>query len=131
MRGNRRRDTALEMVVRRALHAKGLRYRVDYAPLPGLRSRADIVFARARVAIYLDGCFWHGCPQHGTTPVANAEYWVPKLQRNRERDAATTQTLCDNGWIVLRFWEHEHPSAVVERITSTVRSVMARADVTG
>jgi DNA mismatch endonuclease, patch repair protein len=62
MRGNRRRDTALEMVVRRALHAQGLRYRVDYAPLPGLRSRADVVFTRARVAVYLDGCFWHCCP---------------------------------------------------------------------
>ena len=126
MRGNRRRDTALELVVRRALHARGLRYRVDYAPLPGLRSRADIVFTRVRVVIYLDGCFWHGCPQHGTTPVANADYWVPKLQRNRERDAATTQTLVDNGWTVLRFWEHEDPGAVVEQIAARVRLARSR-----
>jgi DNA mismatch endonuclease (patch repair protein) len=73
------------------------------------------------VAIYHDGCFWHGCPLHGTTPVANAEYWVSKLQRNRERDAATTRTLIEHGWRVLRFWEHEGPSAVVERIVTEIK----------
>lgn len=120
MRGNRRRDTSLELRVRRALHARGLRYRVDFAPLTGLRSRADVVFTRARVAIYLDGCFWHGCPIHATTPASNADYWIPKLRRNRERDTAITAALEAAGWTVMRFWEHEEPALVVDRIVARV-----------
>lgn len=120
MRSNRGRDTALELRVRRELHRRGLRYRVDLAPLPGLRSRTDVVFTKRRVAVYLDGCFWHGCPAHGANPTANSDYWSPKLARNRERDLQATQALRDAGWLVLRFWEHEETSAVVETIQTAV-----------
>lgn len=128
MRGNRSRDTSLELVVRRALHAAGFRYRVGYSPIAGLRSRADIVFTRLRIAIYLDGCFWHGCPQHGTTPRVNADYWVPKLARNQERDTATTNVLTGAGWIVLRIWEHEGPAVVVDHIAAVVTDASTDRD---
>lgn len=119
MRGNRRRDTKPELAVRRLIHAAGLRYRVDFAPIGG-RSRADIVFTRARVAIYIDGCFWHGCPIHATYPKRNSDYWLPKLQRNVERDRESDARLQLAGWTVLRFWEHEAPEDVAATIASEV-----------
>ena len=122
MRGNRRRDTSPELAVRRILHARGLRYRVDYAPLPTMsRRRADIVFTRARLAVFVDGCFWHGCPEHATLPVRNADYWLPKLARNRERDAETDAALAAAGWRVVRVWEHEDPTAAASRIEAAYR----------
>lgn len=121
MRGNRRRDTKPELAVRRLIHAAGLRYRVDFAPIGG-RSRADIVFTRARVAIYIDGCFWHGCPIHATYPKRNSDYWLPKLERNVERDRETDARLELAGWTVLRFWEHESPEDVAATIAAEVRS---------
>ncbi len=121
MRANRGRDTSLELRVRGELHRRGLRYRVDLAPLAGLRSRADIVFTRRRIAVYLDGCFWHGCPTHGVTPKAHAEFWTQKLARNKQRDAETSRVLTEAGWAVLRFWEHEDTAAVVAAIESAVR----------
>src|SRR5207253_3299986 len=95
--------------------------RVDRSPLPGLRSRADIVFGPARVAVYVDGCFWHSCPDHGTRPKANAEWWNRKLNRNQERDAETDRILQENGWEVVRIWEHEDPVAAAERVEELVR----------
>ena len=92
MQGNRSRDTSPELAVRRLLHAAGLRYRVDYRPEPSLRRTADIVFTKQRVAIFIDGCYWHACPEHGTSARANADYWSDKLQRNVARDADTTST---------------------------------------
>ncbi|MFF2634392.1 very short patch repair endonuclease [Microbacterium sp. NPDC058021] len=121
MLANKRRDTSTEIAVRRELHARGLRYRVDFAPLPGLRRRADVVFTRARVAVFIDGCFWHGCPIHGTAPKRNADYWGPKLAANVARDQDTDRRLADAGWRVLRFWEHEAPSAVADRAEHAVR----------
>ncbi|PZF62405.1 very short patch repair endonuclease [Curtobacterium sp. MCBD17_034] len=121
MQRNRGRDTAPELAVRRLLHAAGLRYRVDFAPL-GSRRRADIVFTRKRIAVFIDGCFWHGCPIHATRPKANADYWGPKLDRNIERDLETTASLESAGWTVLRFWEHEASAAVAEAISKVVRS---------
>lgn len=122
MRANRGRDTGPELAVRRALHRMGLRYRVDH-PLPfDRRRRADISFTRARVAVFIDGCFWHGCPEHGTTPRTNAEFWSEKIARNRTRDVDTTARLERAGWMVLRFWEHEDPRAVAERIRRAVAS---------
>lgn len=121
MIGNRGRDTKPELAIRSRLHAAGLRYRVDYAPLGG-RNRADIVFPRARVAVFVDGCFWHGCPLHSTLPTRNSDYWLPKLQRNIERDRETDARLRDAGWTVLRFWEHEDPAAAVRAVESAVRS---------
>ncbi|GAA4193332.1 hypothetical protein GCM10022219_15000 [Microbacterium oryzae] len=98
----------------------GYRYRVDFAPLGG-RRRADIVFTRQRTAIFIDGCFWHSCPIHGTKPRRNADYWRPKLRRNVERDRETDKLLRDAGWAVLRFWEHEPPKLVAEAIIGTLR----------
>ena len=121
MQRNRGRDTSPELAVRQLLHAAGLRYRVDFAPLGG-RRRADIVFTRKRIAVYIDGCFWHGCPIHATRPKANADYWGPKLDRNIERDLETTASLELAGWAVLRFWEHQASAAVAEAISKAVRS---------
>jgi len=122
MLGNRSRDTEPELLVRRALHARGLRFRVDLRPEPGLRTRPDIVFTRRRVAVYIDGCFWHGCPEHATIPRSNTDYWVPKLARNIERDLEATASLTERGWTVLRFWTHEPVTGVVERIEAEVRA---------
>jgi DNA mismatch endonuclease (patch repair protein) len=117
-----RRDTLPERAIRSELHRRGLRFRVDRAPLPGLRSRADIVFGPARVAVYVDGCFWHSCPEHGTKPKANAEWWDQKLRRNRERDAETDRALREHGWEVVRIWEHEDPVEAAERVWKLVRA---------
>lgn len=121
MQSNRRRDTSPEIAVRRLLYQAGLRYRVDHAPLGG-RRRADIVFTRKQIAVFIDGCFWHGCPQHATIPKANRDYWLPKLQRNIERDRETDTILGENGWTVLRYWEHEDIEAVAEAIITAVRA---------
>jgi DNA mismatch endonuclease (patch repair protein) len=101
----------------------GLRYRVDVAPLADLRRRADIVFGPARLAVYIDGCFWHGCPDHGNPlPKTNQWYWPEKIARNRARDADTDQRLRASGWEVLRAWEHEEPEVVAQRIAAAVRA---------
>lgn len=121
MKANRGRDTSPELAVRRLLHADGLRYRVDYAPIGG-RRRADIVFTRQKIAIFIDGCFWHGCPAHATRPKTNVDYWTPKLDRNVERDRETTVLLQLAGWTVLRFWEHEAPSDVARAVVEAARS---------
>lgn len=122
MLGNRRRDTQPEIRLRRLLHAAGLRFRVDYAPdRARLRRRADIVFTRLRIAVFVDGCFWHGCPQHFVAPVANADYWKSKIDRNRARDRETTSQLTEAGWLVLRFWEHQDPTDAVETVIIAVR----------
>lgn len=126
MLGNRSRDTKPELAVRRLVHAAGLRYRVDYAPLRDRRRlRADLVFTRAKVAVFVDGCFWHGCPEHHTAAKTNVEFWTAKVTRNRDRDSRTNSTLRDAGWTVLRFWEHEDPSDVAARIMDVV--IAARA----
>ncbi|WES64629.1 very short patch repair endonuclease [Microbacter sp. GSS18] len=126
MLANKRRDTSTELAVRRELHARGLRYRVDFAPVPNLRRRADVVFTRARIAVFIDGCFWHGCPVHGTTPKRNADYWGPKLAANVERDRDTDERLQNAGWTVMRFWEHQDPADVASRIEGQVRSITGR-----
>jgi DNA mismatch endonuclease (patch repair protein) len=116
MRGNRRRDTSLELAIRRELHRRGYRFRVDFAASSNKRLRADIVFTRRRLAVYLDGCFWHGCPDHYTRPVANREFWDEKVANNRARDVRTNEVLGAEGWAVVRFWEHESPDQVVSEI---------------
>lgn len=121
MIANRRVNTGPEMALRRALHAAGLRYRVD-SPLPfDRRRRADIVFPREKVAIFVDGCFWHGCPEHYVAPKANAGFWRRKVEANRERDRDTDLRLEELGWAVLRVWEHDEVNtALVERIGTIV-----------
>lgn len=122
MQLQRTRDTAPEMALRRILHSMGLRYRVDRAPLPGLRRRADIVFGPAKVAVFVDGCFWHGCPEHGRRGTqANPAYWSAKIARNRERDADTDARLAEAGWTVVRAWEHEPPAEVAGTVATAVR----------
>jgi DNA mismatch endonuclease (patch repair protein) len=120
MQGNRSRDTAPELAVRKLVHAMGLRYRVNARPLPTLRRTADLVFTRARLAVFIDGCFWHGCPDHHRLPSANADYWTAKVARNRERDAATDDALKVAGWTALRFWAHEEPGEIAEAVRTTV-----------
>lgn len=103
------------------LHTKGLRYRVDLA-IPGVtRARPDIVFRRECVAVFLDGCFWHSCPQHATTPKANGEWWRAKLRANVERDRRHDRDLRAAGWVVCRFWEHEDAAVVATEIERIVR----------
>lgn len=116
----RRRDTGPERAVRSLLHARGLRYRVDLPiRLAGHRPiRPDIVFTRQRVAVFIDGCFWHGCPEHGQrTGIRNGAYWSPKIAGNAERDQRHTAALEAAGWTVLRFWEHEPPEVVAEKVS--------------
>lgn len=121
MQAQRARDTAPEIALRKALHALGLRYRVDRAPLRGLRRRADVVFGPSKVAVFVDGCFWHSCPEHFPSQVrTNQAYWGPKLERNRLRDADTDARLSDAGWMVIRAWEHEDPVAVAARVAEVV-----------
>lgn len=113
-----RRDTTLEVEIRRRLHALGYRYRVDHRPEPSLRTRGDIVFSTRKVVIYVDGCFWHGCPEHATAPTHNADWWRDKLRANVERDRRNTAALEELGWTVVRIWEHEDVDLVVQRITA-------------
>ncbi|MGQ0618194.1 MAG: very short patch repair endonuclease [Acidimicrobiia bacterium] len=123
MSAQRSRDTAPELALRRVLHAKGMRYRVHATPLPGLRRKADIVFPRARVAVFVDGCFWHGCSEHGRRRHdVNSWYWPEKITRNQRRDADSDAQLTEAGWTVVRVWEHESPMAAAERIAEAVRA---------
>ena len=122
------RDTAPEMALRSELHRLGLRYRVHRAPLPGIRRHADIVFPRQRLAVFVDGCFWHGCPLHGTQAKANAAFWQQKIERNRERDRETDRVFDDAGWLVVRVWEHEDPVRAAHRIERIVRNRAERAN---
>lgn len=117
-----RRDTKPELELRGAVWRLGLRYRVDIAPIPG-RRRADLVFTRAKVAVYLDGCFWHSCPSHATIPKANREWWVEKLKTNVRRDRDTDRRLAEAGWTIVRVWEHEAPDVAAARIALIVRGV--------
>ena len=117
MQGNRKRDTRPELALRSELHRRGLRYRIDTKPLESLRCRADIVFRRQKVAVFVDGCFWHGCPEHGTSPRTNASYWSAKIARNMERDRLNGAELSTAGWAVVRVWEHEIPAESADRIT--------------
>ncbi len=125
MRANRRKNTGPERAVRSRLHARGLRFRVDLpvAAGEGRTLRPDVVFPRQRLAVYVDGCYWHGCPDHGTTPVANRAYWEPKIEENRKRDAEQTARLERAGWRVLRAWEHEDPDEVADRVVAALHVV--------
>ena len=125
MQSNRGRDTKPELSLRRLLHRSGLRYYVHRRPVPSLRRTADIVFPRLQIAIFVDGCFWHGCPDHHTVSKTNAEYWAQKVRLNRERDEETSRLMREAGWTVLRFWEHVSPEDAldeVERVVSLRRS---------
>lgn len=122
MQAIRSTDTQPELRLRRSLHACGLRYRIHVRPLSGLNRKADIVFTRARVAVFCDGCFWHGCPEHGRRRhEVNSWYWPEKIARNIDRDQDTNKKLTEAGWTVIRVWEHEDVESATERIVTVVR----------
>jgi DNA mismatch endonuclease, patch repair protein len=122
MRGNRSRDTQPEVRLRSALHRRGLRYRKHVRPLQSLRFEADIVFRRDRVAVAVDGCIWHACPDHGMTFKTNAGYWREKIARNVQRDRRNERLLSEAGWRLVRVWEHEPPEAAARRIEALLRT---------
>lgn len=124
MARNRGRDTDPELVLRHALWSRGLRYRLNCK----IAGKPDLVFPRHRVALFVDGCFWHGCPEHGATPKTNVEFWSAKLARNRERDCEVATQLASENWTVVRVWEHEVRSdleRVVDYLTVRIRSAVA------
>ena len=116
MQSNRPKDTALEVGMRSALHRAGFRFRKHVRPIPELRCVADVVFPRERLAIFIDGCFWHGCPVHATRPATNREWWAAKLDANRARDIRNRSRLVDAGWTVLGIWEHEETAGAVGEV---------------
>ncbi|MFI6016132.1 very short patch repair endonuclease [Streptomyces sp. NPDC051287] len=127
MQAIRSRDTAPERLIRRLVHAQGLRYRVAARPLPDLRRTADMVFRSAKVAVFIDGCYWHGCPEHYVPPKTNSGYWSEKVARNMARDRDTDHRLQEAGWAVLRFWEHEPSAECAAQIASEVAKRRAPA----
>ncbi|MGC4761393.1 very short patch repair endonuclease [Micromonospora sp. DT46] len=125
MRANKARDTGPERRLRSLLHQAGLRYRVNARPLRSLRRTADVVFPGAHVAVFVDGCYWHGCPEHYRPARANDQFWREKIDRNRVRDRETDQLLVDAGWTVIRIWEHEDFTTAANRIQEVVRGQSA------
>lgn len=122
MQSNRSRDTKPELQLRSELHRRGLRYFVDRAPIEGFRRRADVLFPRKKIAVFIDGCFWHGCPEHFTVAKTNAEYWADKVAGNRQRDRDTDERLHAVGWTVIRVWEHQDVIAVADQVEQMVRA---------
>lgn len=120
MQGNRGKDSGPELAVRSAMHRLGLRFRKHTQPLKGLRCEADAVFRRERIAVFIDGCYWHGCREHGRIPSDTNGYWAAKLGRNMERDIRNNRALSEAGWLPLRYWEHEDPIQVAEEVRALV-----------
>lgn len=123
----RQKGTDAEVALRRELYRHNLRYRVDFVVLKKPRRVADIAFPGIRIAVFVDGCFWHGCPEHATWPKQNAEFWRQKIETNRARDADTNARLRDAGWTVLRFWRHESPieaAATIIRLVANAKEKM-------
>ncbi|NGY65558.1 very short patch repair endonuclease [Lentzea sp. NEAU-D13] len=114
------KDTQVEIALRKALHAAGLRYRVHQRPVSGVRREADVVFTAAKVAVFVDGCFWHGCPEHATWPKNNAQFWRDKIEGNRRRDVDTDARLAQEGWLAVRVWEHESVEVAADRVKEAV-----------
>jgi len=127
MRANPSRDTGPERRVRSLLHRAGLRFRKGKKVSAGsIQVRPDIVFGRSRVAVFIDGCFWHQCPEHGRMPASNRDYWVPKFERNQRRDREVDAALKAEGWTVMRFWEHEDAQAVADAVAAIVAASESR-----
>jgi DNA mismatch endonuclease (patch repair protein) len=122
MRGNRGRDTRPELALRSELHRRGFRFRAHFRPVDEFPYVVDIAFPRQRVAVAVDGCIWHGCPEHGMRPRRNTEYWRLKIASNIARDERTDQALAHVGWMVVRVWEHEPVPEAVDRIGRIISS---------
>jgi DNA mismatch endonuclease, patch repair protein len=129
MQSVRQRDNASERQIRSLLHKLGFRFRTHRAVVPGLRRNADLVFVSARIAVFIDGCFWHSCPLHRTIPKTNKKWWVTKLAANQLRDIDTNAKFKKHGWKVVRIWEHEDPNKAALRIASAVRKSLRVHDV--
>jgi DNA mismatch endonuclease (patch repair protein) len=127
MQRNKARDTGPELAIRSAVHRRGLRYRVCARPLPDLRRTADLLFTSARVAVFIDGCFWHGCPEHHVLARSNRDYWAKKISQNRLRDSDTHRRLVSAGWIPLRIWTHAEPEQAADIIVETIEQQKARS----
>lgn len=121
MQANPGRDTTVERAVRRIVHARGLRYLVNARPERDIRRTADMVFRGPGVAVFIDGCFWHGCEAHYRPSTVHVDYWADKVATNRARDRETNRLLAERGWMVLRFWEHEPATAIAATIEHVVR----------
>ncbi|WP_254405720.1 very short patch repair endonuclease [Streptomyces sp. AC627_RSS907] len=121
MRGNRSKNTKPELLLRSLLYRRGMRYRVDIRPIADVRRRADLVFPGDRIAVFVDGCFWHGCPDHYRPAMKNADFWREKINSNKARDAETNATLAAAGWTVIRVWEHDDPARAAAQIENAVR----------
>lgn len=130
MRGNRGKDTEPELALRKLLYQRGLRYRVNAQPLAEIRRKADVVFPADRVAVFVDGCFWHGCPEHYRPATRNAEFWREKIEGNRARDVETSEQLLAAGWMVIRIWEHEDPAIAADEVGHLIRRLRSDAAVT-
>lgn len=124
MQGNRSKDTKPEAQLRGELHRRGLRFRKHVAPVSGLRCKPDIVFPRAKVAVECHGCFWHLCPDHAVLPKSNLDYWLPKLERNVERDRRNESAFAKAGWALIVVWEHDDLDAAADRIEAAVRAAI-------
>lgn len=120
MKANKGADTGPELLLRSFVHKAGLRYAINVRPEEDINTRADLVFRLAKVAVYVHGCFWHGCPKHYVLPKSNKRYWAEKVRRNRERDQETKRLLSNRGWRVLVFWEHQSPEVCGARVIQTV-----------
>lgn len=125
MQSNRGRNTIPELRVRSELHKAGLRYRTHVSPIPGLRCTVDVAFPRDRVAVFIDGCYWHSCPIHGSVPQSNRAWWTAKLNATRERDLTNSMALEEAGWIVVRVWEHEDVTDVLSQVQAALRKARA------
>lgn len=123
MRSNKGRDTSPELALRRRVHRLGLRYRVNERPIASLRRTADLVFPRWKLVVFVDGCFWHSCPDHGSLPAARHEWWAAKLERTVERDRETSEALRGAGWTVLRIWEHEDADEAALRVLAALETI--------
>lgn len=122
MQANKGKNTRPELALRSAVHALGLRYRVGIRPVPTVRRTADLVFTRAKVAVFMDGCFWHGCPAHYRPARRNSDFWAAKVEGTKRRDSETDELLSAAGWHIVRVWEHENPVDAAYRIADLVRS---------
>jgi len=120
MQSNRPRDTELEVAFRAALHRAGLRFFKHRRPLPGLRCEPDLIFPRLKIAVFIDGCYWHGCPEHASWPKTNEVWWRNKIEQNRSRDDRNDRALREAGWTVVRVWEHEPIEEAVRKVIGIV-----------
>lgn len=130
MKSQKRKDTRPELLLRKKLHRLGLRFVTHRYPLVGINITADILFTRLKVAVFVDGCFWHECPLHGSIPRANGQWWKEKLLANKLRDSRNNETLHSKGWHVVRIWEHEVPEVAASDIALLVDNLRAISIVT-